>query len=311
MNFSLDFFLKIIRKMQILFKFLKLYYEYSNSNFNNNIITSRQYNKIVPKKIINKKISFNKFYWSKVALEILKSINLYNGKFFFKNQYVINHLASDSTFLANIIINKVLQHPKSQELLDKCKSSSFGSPFVLKKYPYTSTVTLSHIANLLSIYSLLRKNINQYKLFIDFGGGFGGLTSCLLQFSNKAKVYIVDLPTMHKVQKKFLIRTTNFIDKVFFYKNVSELKKIKYCIFNASFSFSEIPIKDRVIVEDFIIKNCEKIHIIFHDNFNEIDNNIYMREFLKKLNATGWKAKIKVYDYFANKETKVLYGSCN
>ena len=280
----------LIRKIK---SALKLYISFFEVNFNKKIITRSEYNKTIEKKFFPK----TEKYWDAVATEILKAAHLDDGKHFFLNKIVQMHLASENNFLGYRLLHKVREHTKGEELLNKCKSSAWGAPFMLKRYPYVTPSAIGHIANLLSIYDEFGKELNQYKSFLDFGGGFGGLASCLCQISNKVSFTIVDLPQMIEVQKKYLISTTTFNERIFFSNDCNELNS-RYDVFNASFSFSEIPLESRVSVEYFIIKKCDTAHIIFNKNFNDIDNVIYMNDFATKLITKGWQVSIKPYHWF-------------
>tara|TARA_B100001059_G_scaffold221859_1_gene245262 strand:+ start:838 stop:1209 length:372 start_codon:yes stop_codon:yes gene_type:complete len=113
--------------------------------------------------------------------------------------------------------------------------------------------------------------IEDYKSFVDFGGGYGGLSRCLLQLNNKINLTIIDLEQMIKVQKIFLDKTLKLKSTLNFITEVSQLDN-DYEIFNACFSFSETSIELREYIETFITDKFKKLHIIFQNKFNDIDN---------------------------------------
>jgi len=262
----------------------------SEKKFNQNIIDRNK------KKISKKKFTNTKDYWNTVSYEILKAANPKNEKYFFRNWAVILHLASEDYKLGYKFIDKIKSHKLGDELLNKCQTPAWGSPFLLKKFPFLSPTTASHLVNLISIYDAFNDDFNNYKHVIDFGGGYGGLAKCFCEISKNIKINIIDLERMLKVQKKYILKTSNYQKRVFFFKNIKSLNK-KYCLFNASFSFSEVPLNERKNIERLIMNKCKRLHIIFQDKFNGVDNIKYMNEFALKLKEKNWKIFFKPYGY--------------
>ena len=237
-------------------------------------------------------------YWSEVAIEICRASNHEGGKQFFKSPIVINHLASEDHELGYKLLNKIQAHPLGFGLLNKCSTPPWGTPYLLRRYPFLSPTTASHIANILAIQDVFTLDVSNFKNFIDFGGGYGGLARCILQTSNSTDVSIIDLPNMHKVQRNYLSSTTNLIKNIKFYSLPNELEQLEYDIFNASFSMSEVPLARRVEIENLIFNKCIRCFIIFQDNFNGINNNSYMFELNKKLLDNGWHVVIEKYKWY-------------
>jgi len=263
-------------------------------HFNENIIRS----KIPLRMNLGKNISQDSGYWTEVANEIYRASDHDGGKQFFKNQVVINHLASEDHSLGYRLVSKILEHPLGFELVNKCSTPPWGAPYLLRRYPFLSPTTASHIANILAIKDIFSLDVCNFKNFIDFGGGYGGLSRCILQSSDSTQVSIVDLPEMHQVQKRYLSSTTSLIKNVKFYSLTRELQDLKYDIFNASFSMSEVPLAHRAEIESLILNKCHRCLIIFQDNFNGIDNNSYMTELRQNLINKGWDVVIKKYQWY-------------
>jgi len=288
--------------MEIIFKLIKKFLTLQDVYFNRNIIGRTK----TDNKLKKKNFSINKNqYWNVISKRILDASNHNDGKNFFQDRDVILHLASENINLGYKLVNKIRSHPHGEGLLNKCTTPSWGSPFLLKKYPFASPTTLSHLANLLSIYDSFGQELKLYKSFVDFGGGYGGLARCLHQISKKINISIVDLITMQHVQKKYLNHTLDLDDRINFFKNINELND-NYEIFNASFSFSEISLEKRRDVENFVIEKCSKLHIIFQSNFNDIDNKKYMNDFSIRLKGEGWQVSIKPYDWYGWDSTSVM-----
>ncbi len=269
----------------------------------NALFESKFNNKIIPQLILSKKkvkqysLPFQG-YWNEVATEIYQASEDDDGRLFFKNPIVINHLASEDYLLGYKLVNKIMAHRLGPDILNKCSTPPWGRPFLLKNFPFLSPTTASHLSNILAIQDVFKLDIAECKTFIDFGGGYGGLARCLVQISNLIQVSIIDLPKMHHVQKKYLAATTSFATNVQFFSEANDLHGFNYEIFNASFSMSEVPIANRQGIENLIFNKCRRCFIIFQDSFNEINNNSYMHELAEKLKTRGWDVAIKKYSWY-------------
>ena len=220
---------------------------------------------------------------------------------------VINHLAPNDFTLGYKSLHRIRKHFLGEQLLNKCSTPPWGSPSLLRKYPFFSSQTIMHLINIISIYDCFGKKFLNYKSIVDFGGGYGGLARCLCQLSSHYIIHIVDLPEMLKVQKNYINKTSNFYDRITFVSNTKTLNT-KYDLFNASFSFSEISENKRSNVENFILKKCDRFHIIYQNNFNNLDNIKYMKNFQKKFRLKKCKVYIKPYKYYGSNNKYLIYG---
>lgn len=285
---------KILYKLK--FKF-NLFFE--NTIFNDNILY------IIKKE--NYKFFNSNNYWNKVAQNIKKQSSPQNKNSFFRSWSVISHLAPTDFILGYKILIKIKKHFLGEELLNKCSTPPWGSPVLLRKYPFLSTQTAAHLLNIISFYDCFGKKFLYYKLLIDFGGGYGGLARCLCQLRNHYFIHIIDLPNMLKVQKTYINETSSFRDRINFTSNIKNLNG-RYDLFNASFSFSEISENKRLKVENFILKKCDRFHIIYQNIFNNIDNDKYIKNFQKKFRLKKWKVFIKPFDYYGSDNKFIIYG---
>ena len=254
---------------------------------------------------INKHFPAGDAYWINVAKHI-KSVAENDHANFFRDPEVILHLASEDPGLGYRLLDKIRLHPLGSCVLTKCSTPSWGAPFILKKYPFLSPTTASHLANILSIYELSGQEISS---ILDFGGGYGGFARCMAMLDPNVEINIVDLPEMQYVQNKFLNATTNF-GKYRFFNDIDDLFSVNVDVFNASFSFSEVPRSYRERVEAFIVNNSKNVHIIFQSRFNGIDNLEYMGDFKKRLETNGWLVKIEKYDWYGRDSAWLLSGRC-
>lgn len=292
--------------MSIFFKLIKKILSIQDVYFNKNIIERKNTNKSKVKNVPIIPINKDQ-YWNIISKRILEASNYNEGKNFFQDPDVILHLASKNVNLGYKLINKIKYHSHGDEMLNKVRTPSWGSPFLLKRYPYLSPTTASHIVNLLSIEECFKKKINQFRSILDFGGGYGGLAQCIAQLSNSTNISIVDISDMIEVQKKYLSKT-GFLNNISFYKDLNNLMDTQFELFNASFSMSEVNLKERNYIKKFVEKNCLRIHIIFQDNFKEIDNLSFFKNFANELKLKNWEVSLINYDWYDWSNIRLLYG---
>ena len=288
----------MLRKILYKLKY-KFHYFFENIIFNDRILYIKKKN--------NYKFFNSNNSWNKVAQNIKKQSSKKNKKSFFQSWSVISRLAPTDFILGYKILNKIKKNFLGEELLNKCSTPPWGSPVLLRKYPFLSTQTAAHLLNIISFYDCFGKKFLYYKLFIDFGGGYGGLARCLCQLRNHFFIHIVDLADMLGVQKTYINNTSNFRDRINFTSNIKNLNG-RYDLFNASFSFSEISEKKRLNVENFILKKCDRFHITYQNKFNNIDNVKYMKNFQKKFRLKKWKVFIKPFNYYGSDNKFIIYG---
>jgi len=106
-------------------------------------------------------------YWLNVA-RLIKEVAENDQANFFRYPEVILHLASENSSLGYMLLDKISSHPLGRSILNKCSTPPWGAPFLLSKYPFVSPTTLSHIANILSIYDCFG---GENSTILDFGGG--------------------------------------------------------------------------------------------------------------------------------------------
>lgn len=293
----------VFRKIFSLLELIKYQFEII---YNNRLLNRQNFNN---SRINNKKKNIlTKDYWETVADNILDCAKFDNGKHFFLNKVVQDHLAAENNYMGYRLLKKIQFHKNGHNFLSKLPTSPWGAPFLLKKFPAVAPISLTHIANLLSIEDEFEKKIQDYNSCLDFGGGFGGFASCILRYNKSIRLTIVDLAQMLEVQRIYLNQTLAINNSVTFCENINNLKS-SIELFNASFSFSEIPLSSRKAVEKFIITNCNKIHIIFQSNFHQIDNNKYMFELKNRLIDKGWTISVKPYHWYGWDNCFVLFGS--
>jgi len=236
-----------------------------------------------------------------------KAALLNNGKFFFLDKFVIRHLASEDSNLGWRLLKLISSKTNGGEIIRQFHTPPWGAPYLLRRYPFLSPTALTHIVNLLSIKEAFpEEEINS---FFDFGGGYGGFASCVLTTIKEAYVSIFDIEEMLIVQNQYISSCyPKYINQVSFYDNLEKISNSEFDIFNASFSFSEVPIEDRKTIEKFIYERCKRIFIIFQEEWKDNNNIDYMKSLLHTLIEKGWHAEIRPYEEYGWKSINVLVG---
>lgn len=250
-------------------------------------------------------------YWEKVSFQILNASIKENGNKFFLNRYVIDHIASENSKLGYHILAMLRKHKDGIKLLNLIQTPPWGAPYLLSKYPYLSPTTTSHIANIVAILDMLQIEITKLRSFVEFGGGYGGLARCLLTLSQNINIYIVDIEEMHRVQQNYLNNTLTKKYSIDYYKNVNDINENNIDIFNASFSFSELPLDKRENIIKFIQRKCNAFFIIYQEKFNDIDNKKYMENLKNNFKDNNWFVKIENYKWYLSKDCHIIYGKKN
>ena len=147
--------------------------------FENTLFNNQRLDRKLKKKQSNKKFQNGNNYWNKVAQNIEKQSSTKNEKTFFLSSSVTLHLAPPEYILGYKLLKKIKKHVIGEQLLNKCSTPPWGSPFILRMYPFISPQTAIHLINIISFYDCFGKKFLYYKSIIDFGGGYGGLARCL------------------------------------------------------------------------------------------------------------------------------------
>jgi hypothetical protein len=248
-------------------------------------------------------------YWHKVALYLNHIYFLDKGSFFLDKQ-VQDHIASADNPLGNAIVLRLLKSEYGSKLLAMVQDSPLGNPYLIDRFPSLSVTASTHLANVCEIYNSLRIDLHKgYVNFLDFGGGYGGLTRALLGINSCIEVTIVDMPEMVKIQQDYLSLTTSSVQRVKFFNNISSIdSEVNYDLFNASFSLSETDEEYRIEIMRFIEKRCKSFFIIFQSQFLDSNNVVLMNKFQSDLRSK-FETKISKYTwYLPRNDVYVLFG---
>ena len=224
---------------------------------------------------------------------------------FFKSDIVKLHLAMPQTPLGLQIHKLLSSDAYGQKLLNLIQDSPLGSPELLKKYPLLSTTTLTHIANIYSIYSELGYSSTSKINILEFGGGYGGLGRAILNCNKNNRVTIIDIPRMLEIQNSYINKTSSNSENAS-YINIDQLPIDKsFDVFNATFSLSESPVYVRKKITNYIKTNVDSFFIVFQSNFDGHDNEALFKEFTNELSDL-FRIEKKLYKWYAPRNDAFL-----
>lgn len=172
-----------------------------------------------------------------------------------------------------------------------------GAPI---RYPYfleSSGQLIHHAYHLLKLKQFLSVRPDEITNIFEFGGGYGNLAKLSFNLGFVGTYFIYDLPEFSALQR-FYLNCLNFNEHIYqqhgqrsfsvlsdisYLKSIEELfHKTNGNLFIATWSFSESPLELR---RKFIplIKNCSFILIAFLQEFKEVNNLEYFKEFCQEL----------------------------
>jgi len=269
--------LNILKKLKNLLYYCSEFIYLTILSANNKKDLNRNINKILKK---NKKKNLN--HWDKISNSVLKKISRFGFDNFLRIKEVKDTMfVSDESNFKKYLSLIDLKRDKKYLI-----ENSFGNPKLSKIIKYTSINKLHqfhHIKFLSNYYK-----INSSRTFIEFGGGYGLFCSIVMNFYKPNKYIIFDLEGFNEIQKVYLkkiLKKSEFskIEFVSSYDNLKKrVQKIKKFNFFAFWSFSEVPIKDRIKFL-FLIKKSSLFLIGFQNLFNFDNNKFYFKNLATQL----------------------------
>jgi len=163
-----------------------------------------------------------------------------------------------------------------------------GNPVRYFLYPKSSGNRINHVYHLSILASEFNINLKKITNVFEFGGGYGCMARIFSKINGKISFTCFDTSFVNLLQYYYLKQNNlnvGFSKKNKFYL-ISNTKKMNNSssnsLFIANWSLSETPINFR---KKFfkLIKNSKLILISFQENFENIDNLKYFKNFKKKL----------------------------
>lgn len=172
---------------------------------------------------------------------------------------------------------------KSKELLTESilksvkENDIYGNPttFNYEEYGDISPTTIRYMKNSLDILDYFGKE-SKYNNILEIGGGYGGLCKVFNSFIDFKKYYLVDLPEVSNLSKKYLSKFDNVASKITYIdtENVLPVKNLDLVISN--YAFSECSEEYQKLYYESFIKNSKKFYMIY----NRFPNNLDVDQFI-------------------------------
>jgi hypothetical protein len=198
---------------------------------------------------------------------------------------------------------------KSKELITESVLSSIkqndihGKPTICNydEYGDVSPSTIRYMKNSLDILDYFGKDV-EYNNILEIGGGYGGLCKVFSSFINFKKYYLVDLPEVSQLSKKYLSKFDSISNQISYMdtENIKSIKNLDLVISN--YAFSECSEEYQKLYYNKLIKNSKKFYIIY----NNFENNLDVNEFI---DIASKDFSIHFEDEIRENHTnKILYG---
>jgi hypothetical protein len=182
--------------------------------------------------------------------------------------------------------------------------NSVGRPLRFFIYPNSSGNRIRQVYHIKKFIDWCPINISKIDLVFELGGGYGCMASIFQKISKKIKYVIYDTREALLLQYYYL-KMNNYDaslvlpnKNIFLIGNLFKLnkffikKKNKKKLLIMNWSFSEIPLYERVRIE-YLIYKFDYIIISFQDKFENINNLNYFANLKKKLGKHRFETNIE------------------
>jgi len=245
-------------------------------------------------------------------MEIRKLLLSFELKYFLRNKYVqqVMHIGN-SIQTTKEFIKIIFYHKKLKPLLAEDK---VGEPLPFWIFPKSSGNRIHHVYHLSQLFKFNKnKNLNDYDLIIEFGGGYGSFCR-LVNLNNYTKDYLIfDFNDINILQYYYLghfYKNVNIEENFkkcqitlisclsYFEKYINKFFKNKKILFVSHWAISEAPIE----IRDNFLKIFKEIKfdifIAYQENFIKINNKNYFEDKFKNKNIIINKFKINLENHY-------------
>jgi hypothetical protein len=268
-------------------KVLKSIFNYINSSsYKNNHLIKTETHKIFNLKLLD--IIKNKKIDNFLNNKFIQKIFFVHNRFYIVVQLISLKLSSQWHFWKKII-----------------NENSVGKPIRFFFYPWSSGNLIRQAYHLKKFNDWKCTKFNKIDFILEFGGGYGCMANLFKKISNKNKYIIFDTKVVSLLQYYYLAMNghpvsfeNNNRKNILLVNNSSKLRffinhvKCNNRLLIMNWSFSEIPINQRIKYEDLIFK-FNYIIISFQDKFENINNSKYFDLLKKKLESKNYNIHIK------------------
>ena len=178
------------------------------------------------------------------------------------------------------VVKQMLGYVNNQELANKVKDPSFGSPSLTDGFSVPTARNLFYRHIMQDFF-----DIDQINHITDFGGGYGNNCRLWKTLGYSGQFALVDLKEVLEIQKYYLSNVLDDLSNINFYETVHDFKELQSkSLFFATFSLSETSrdVRDSVIPK---ILDHDYIFIVHNKSFpaevggGEINNIDYFAKF--------------------------------
>lgn len=191
---------------------------------------------------------------------------------------VLEHVTKEQS---DVYISKL----KSKDLITKSvltsvkQNDKYGSPTTYNYdfFEEISPTTIRYIKNSLDILDHFGKDV-EYKKVLEIGGGYGGLCKVFSSFVNFEEYYLIDLPEVSALSKKYLDKFRSIKTKISYINTESLVPIDNLDLVISNYAFSECDVKYQNIYYDTFIKNSKRFYMVYN---NFTTNNLNGEQFIK------------------------------
>ena len=167
------------------------------------------------------------------------------------------------------------------------KEDNVGNPLPFWLYPNSSGNRIHHIFHLIKLINLNKKNLNEYDLIIEFGGGYGSFCRLSKLYNYKNDYLIFDFNEVNIMQFYYLKHFYKDIEinkksKISLISEIKDLNTLlnnfyidKKILFISHWAISETPLKTREEIFDITDKLKINYFIAFQEKFLNVNNSKY------------------------------------
>lgn len=173
-------------------------------------------------------------------------------------------------------------------------------PYLL--YPKSSGNLIHQAYHLAQFEKTTWEKIKDFDFIFEYGGGYGSMCQLVHNLGFKGKYLIFDFSIISALQVFFLkmngLSASNnprdTKNQILCLDNLKDVKRLLSpkgkSLFMATWSLSESPLKIREQVFP-LIENFKHHLIAYQNQFNEVDNKNYFKNYQKKLKKLSWRNK--------------------
>jgi hypothetical protein len=241
----------------------------------------------------NRKKATHKIFSQKIFNLVLQK-NLIN---FLQKSFIQKMFFVHNRFFLLFYLFKLMYSGKWKTWKKILKESSVGNPVRYIFYPNSSGNKIFQTYHLKKFEDFCGKDIKEFDLIFEFGGGYGNLVNSFCQINKKVKCIIFDTFEVNLLQYYYLkknnqnpsMKQLSYDNNILLLnsekklkENLEKVKLIRNKIFIANWSFSEVPISFRHDL-NFIFDIFDFQLISFQKHFENM-NNLQYFERIKNMN---------------------------